>query len=92
LGGYSLLVAWRIEGPASATHTAVRKFDSDPHHAHWPAVHLGLNVHGAVGVQENGHIDPKSIRIHVEMRNRYDGVVALAEQRIQCQRRGQCPL
>jgi hypothetical protein len=92
LGGNSWLVARRIEGPAAATRTAVGELDADPHHAHWSTVHARLHVHGAVGVQQNGHIDPKSVGVDVEMGNRYDGVVALAEHRIKGQRRGHCPL
>ncbi len=91
LGGYALIVLGRaVEWSTTTTGTAVGESDADPHHAHRSAVHSGLDVNRIVGIQENRHIYPESIGVHVQLGNRNDGVLGLAEHRVDRQRRGKC--
>lgn len=74
---------------AMAANSAIGKSDAEPHHAHRSTVDSRLNVLPSRGVQQEDHVDPETIRKHIQGWDDPDGVISLVEQRIDCQGGGQ---
>jgi hypothetical protein len=92
LGGNTLVILRYIEGPTSDLATAdpaVCESDADPQHAHRSPVNPRLDVLRTMGVHKDCHVDPESVREHIQVGDGHDGVLSLAQQRIDCQRGGQ---